>query len=329
LTFSGSVREAVRLGRRAYGTLQAHHRSPTGSVRGLIREAIGIEDPRNEWGKILVNADFLASRLGGRKPQVIITLGSGLGPLANALKDRVVISYDDFPCFPQTDEHVPGHAGELVVGTLGGKMVAAMSGRFHLYQGVTAREAVRPLRTLLFLGQGACQTFIVTNAAGYLNPDFRTGDLMLIEDDFNMTFANPLSGPNLAQFGPRFPDMSSAYSRELRCLAHQIGAELGFEPKQGIYCANLGPNYERPFENRVLRSWGVDAVGMSTVPEVLAANQAKKLGLLRILGISLLTNPGAGIIPNTILDHAEVKREAKKSEARFVQFVSAIIEEAI
>lgn len=329
MTIGSSIREAVRLGHRANSTFQAYRRSPAGSVRGLIREAIGIEDPRIEWGKILVASDYLTARLDGRKPQVIVTLGSGLGPLADAIKDQIVISYEDIPCFPQTDEHVSGHAGELVVGTLGGKMVAAMSGRFHLYQGVTPREAVRPLRTLLFLGSGVCRTFIVTNAAGYLNPKFETGDFMLIKDDLNLTFANPLVGPNLQQFGPRFPDMSAAYSLALQELALRVADKQGIRDRirEGIYCANLGPNYERPFENRVLASWGIDAVGMSTAPEVLAANHAKKLGILRILGISLITNPGAGVVPFTTLDHDEVKREAKKAEARFVQFVTGIIEE--
>ncbi|MFH1710542.1 MAG: purine-nucleoside phosphorylase [bacterium] len=275
-------------------------------------------------GKINVAADFIQSKLGGRKPEVILTLGSGLGELGNKIEDAVTIPYADIPCFPHLQEQIPGHAGNLIIGKLGGKTVAAMQGRFHLYQGVTAREAVRPVRTLVKLG---ARIFVVTNAAGAIKKGFQIGDLMLITDDYNMTFQTPLAGPNLDEFGPRFPDMSSAYSPRLRKSAKDVAAAQGLELKEGVYVANLGPNYERPFEIRVLQQWGIDAVGMSTVPEVLAVNHmnaGRETPHVEILGITLITNLAAGLSDRP-LSHKEVKEAGDKAAGKFEKLVTGFI----
>lgn len=311
---------------RALGVIKAYRHSPLGSVRGLLREALGIEDPHLEIGKINVAADYIRRRLGGRTPEVIITLGSGLGGLAGKIENPIVIPYADIPCFPHPLEQIEGHAGNLVVGKLGGKTVAAMQGRFHLYQGVTAREAVRPVRTLVALG---AKFFIVTNAAGGIRKGLQVGDLMLIIDDYNLTFTNPLVGPNLAEFGPRFPDMSSAYSPRLRELAKRVAGQQGITLQEGVYVANLGPSYERPFEIRVLQQWGIDAVGMSTVPEVAAVNHTnagRKTPRVEILGFSLITNLAAGLSDKP-LSHEEVKEAGDKAAEKFQRLVTGIIKE--
>ncbi len=322
----GRHAKPFRTAHHACGILSAYGQSPLGSVRGLAREALGIEDPYLEMGKIRVASDYIRRRIGGRTPEVILTLGSGLGELAKKLENPVIIPYEDIPCFPHPPEQIKGHAGNLVVGTLEGKTIAAMQGRFHLYQGVTAREAVRPVRTLIELG---ARFFIVTNAAGGIRKGLQIGDLMLIQDDYNLTFDNPLAGPNIDQLGPRFPDMSSAYTPRLRELAEKIAERQGITLQEGVYAANLGPNYERPFEIRVLQQWGVDAIGMSTVPEVAAVNHMnaeKKTPRVEILGMSLITNLAAGLSDKP-LSHTEVKEAADAAAEKFERLVRGIIEE--
>jgi purine-nucleoside phosphorylase len=314
----------IRTFRHTVGTLRAYQLSPLGTILGLAREALGIEDQYIEEGKIRVASEFIRRKIGDRKPKVILTLGSGLGDLADKIENRVVIPYNEIPCFPHPQEHIEGHAGNLVIGSLGGKIVAGMQGRFHLYQGLTAREVVRSVRTLIELGS---KFFIVTNAAGGINANFKVGDLMLISDDFNLTFTNPLVGPNIDHLGPRFPDMSSTYSPRLRELARKIAAEQGLDIKEGVYTANLGPNYERPFEIQVLKQWGIDAVGMSTVPEVLAVNHTnagRDSTRVEILGISLITNLAAGI-SKTPLSHKEVKEAGDKAAVKFEALIKEII----
>jgi purine-nucleoside phosphorylase len=240
-------------------------------------------------------SDFIQSRL-TVSPRVAVVLGSGLGAFADILRDAVVIPYEQIPGWPQST--AVGHAGKLVVGSLDGLPVAALSGRAHLYEGYTAQQAVFGVRTLGALG---VQSFVVTNAAGGVNPAFGPGQLVLISDHINLLGANPLTGPNDDSLGPRFPDMSEAYSKGYREIAREAGKSMGLDLPEGVYAALPGPSYETPAEIRYLRAIGADLVGMSTVPETIAANH---MGL-KVLGISCVTNFAAGVIDQK-LDHKEV-----------------------
>jgi len=217
------------------------------------------------------------------EPKAGVILGSGLGDFANAIKDPVVIDYADLPHFPRVT--AMGHAGKLVCGTLAGQPVVAFQGRFHLYEGHPAEQAGFPVRLLKALGG---EVLIVSNAAGGLNPQYAAGDVMLIDDHINLMFASPLVGVNDERLGPRFPDMSSPFDRDLQRRAVNIALREGFVLHRGVYVAVLGPNYETRAEYRMLRRLGGDAVGMSTVPEVIVARHAG----LRVLGLSTITNVG-------------------------------------
>lgn len=214
-------------------------------------------------------------------PAVGVILGSGLGAVADAIMDPVVIPYGEIPGFARST--AVGHAGRLVCGSLGGQPVVAMQGRFHLYEGWPAEKVTLPVRLMHFLG---ARTLIVTNAAGGVNPRFRVGDLMLIHDQINFMFRNPLVGENDESVGPRFPDMSAPYSPELVAAALTAAMSRGISLQQGVYAGMLGPTYETRAEYRMVRQLGADAVGMSTVPEVIAAVHAG----MRVLGISVITN---------------------------------------
>ncbi len=254
------------------------------------------------------------SRLAGRAPEVAIVLGSGLGGLADRLADAVRIPYGKIPGF-----HVPtvqGHSGELVVGTLAGRPVIAQSGRFHLYEGHSAEVAALPARLFAELGVA---TFVVTNAAGGVRATFRPGTLMLITDHLNLTGQNPLTGPVMAG-EQRFPDMSAAYDPALRALALSVAAEQGTPLEQGVYAALSGPSYETPAEIRMLRALGADAVGMSTVPEVIVANARG----MRCLGISTVTNAAAGV-SDAKLSHAEVMETAARVGQRLGDLIEGIV----
>jgi purine-nucleoside phosphorylase len=217
-------------------------------------------------------------------PAAGVILGSGLGDLAKEIDADATIDYADLPHFPRVT--AMGHAGKLVCGRLAGKPVVAFQGRFHLYEGHTAKTASLPVRLLKALGG---RVLIVSNAAGGLNPQYGTGDVMHIDDHINMMFANPLVGVNYDSLGPRFPDMSSPYDRRLQRVAVDVAMRERFILHRGVYAAVLGPNYETRAEYRMLRRLGGDAVGMSTVPEVIAAQHAG----LRILGLSTITNVGS------------------------------------
>ncbi len=217
-------------------------------------------------------------------PRAGIILGSGLGDLASEIEAEAAFDYAELPHFPQTT--AIGHAGRLVCGRLAGASVVAFQGRFHLYEGHVPERAGFPVCVLKALGG---RTLIVSNAAGGLNPQYATGDVMLIEDHINLMFANPLVGVNDDALGPRFPDMSSPYSRSLQRQALSIAMRTGFLLHRGVYVAVLGPNYETRAEYRMLRCLGGDAVGMSTVPEVIVARHAG----LRVLGLSTITNVGS------------------------------------
>ena len=215
------------------------------------------------------------------KADIGVILGSGLGDYAEALEDAVKLPYSEIPGFPRST--VAGHAGMWCCGTLYGKRVVMMQGRFHYYEGYGMKDVTLPVRVMQKIG---VKTLIVTNAAGGVNLGYHPGELMVIGDMFSMTAQNPLIGPNLDAFGPRFPDMSCAFDKELRALAHECANEQGFALREGVYAQMTGPTYETPAEIRMLRTLGADAVGMSTVPEVIVARH----GGMRVLGISCLTN---------------------------------------
>ncbi|MGE5761318.1 MAG: purine-nucleoside phosphorylase [Gemmatimonadota bacterium] len=240
-------------------------------------------------------ARVVEKRLEGRSPKVGIILGSGLGHLADDVRQAVRVPYAEIPGFPQPS--VAGHKGELVAGTLEDMPVLVQSGRFHLYEGHSVDVAGLPVRVFARLG---VRTLIVTNAAGGVRPTFRSGTLMLIADHVNLMFRNPLIGPVL-DGEERFPDMSDPYDAGLRALAREAAREAGIALEEGVYVGLLGPSYETPSEIRMLQRLGIDAVGMSTVPEVIVARARG----LRCLGFSTITNLAAGISP-TKLSHAEV-----------------------
>jgi purine nucleotide phosphorylase/purine nucleoside phosphorylase I, inosine and guanosine-specific len=267
-----------------------------------------------ELQRVREAAAYIANKTALR-PQVGLILGSGLGGLAEEIEDATILPYGDIPHFPQST--VPGHKGRLVIGRLAGAPVVAMQGRFHYYEGYSMEQVVRPVRVMAQLG---VKTLIVTNAAGGVNESFSPGDLMLIVDHINLFGTNPLIGPNEEAFGPRFPDMTEAYDKRLRALALQAAEELGIRLQQGVYMGLSGPTYETPAEIRAFRVLGADAVGMSTVPEVIAA---RHLGL-RVLGISCVTNMAAGILPEP-LSHEDVVRVSAEVGPKFSALIKAIL----
>ena len=225
-------------------------------------------------------AGRIRERIGQRKPVIGIVLGSGLGRLAEAVADPVVIPYRELPGFPVST--AVGHKGNFIVGSLGGKTVIAMQGRIHYYEGYSIGQVVLPVRVMIALG---IRTLIVSNAAGGTNLDYHVGDLMIIRDHINL-LPNPLIGPNMAEFGPRFPDMTRPYDPALIRLAVETGGKMGIPLHQGVYVGGTGPSYETPAEYKFFRRIGGDAVGMSTVPEVIAARHAG----IPVFGISVITN---------------------------------------
>lgn len=248
-------------------------------------------------------------------PEIGIILGSGLGPFAELVEEKIVIPYKEIPHFPIST--VEGHVGQLVFGKVIGRKVMIMQGRFHYYEGYTMQEVTFPIRVMQVLG---IKGLIVTNAAGGINLTFNPGDLVIIKDHLNLMGDNPLRGANLLSLGPRFPDLSEGYDLEWRQKALTIARELGINPREGVYAAMSGPNYETPAEIRYLRTIGADMVGMSTVPEVLVANH----GGMQVLGISCITNMAAGVLPQK-LNHSEVMETAGRIEKQFVQFVQALV----
>jgi purine-nucleoside phosphorylase len=251
------------------------------------------------------------------KPTIGLILGSGLGVLADEITDAVKIPYADIPHFPVST--VEGHEGQLVIGQLNGKQVVAMQGRFHFYEGYSLEQVTFPIRVMKAMG---VQTLIITNASGGINMDYQPGDLMIIKDHINLTGRNPLIGPNDDSFGVRFPDMSTAYDPAYRELAHKVAKQNGIDVQEGVYVGLTGPTYETPAEIRMLRILGADAVGMSTVPEVIVARHAG----IRVLGISCISNMAAGILPQP-LSHAEVMETAEKVKSTFLRLMRGIIEE--
>ncbi|EPH99922.1 purine nucleoside phosphorylase I, inosine and guanosine-specific [Enterococcus faecalis 13-SD-W-01] len=239
-----------------------------------------------------------------------LILGSGLGELAEEIENAVTIHYNDIPHFPVST--VVGHAGQLVYGTLSGKKVLAMQGRFHYYEGHSMQTVTYPVRVMAAL---EAHSLIVTNACGGVNESFVPGDLMLITDHINFTGDNPLIGPNFDEMGPRFPDMSNAYTPEYREKAAAAAEKQGLAIKEGVYMGFSGPTYETPAEIRMSRTMGADAIGMSTVPEVIVAAHSG----LKVLGISCITNLAAGM--QSSLNHEEVVETTERVKASFKTLV--------
>jgi purine-nucleoside phosphorylase len=244
-----------------------------------------------------------------------VVLGSGLGDLADQLASAVVFDYEALPHWPRST--VPGHAGRLVVGQLAGRLVGALSGRAHFYEGHYGSAVAFATRVMGLLG---VRELILTNAAGAINTRFEPGALMVIDDHINLLGTNPLVGANDDRFGPRFPDMTEVYSTRLRRIAHEAAREVDVELERGVYVAVRGPSYETPAEVRFLRGIGGDAVGMSTVPEAIVA---RHMGM-EVLGLSCITNMAAGVLPQP-LAHAEVLETAGRVRHSFLKLIEAIV----
>jgi purine-nucleoside phosphorylase len=249
-------------------------------------------------------------------PETAIVLGSGLGDFSGTLGDAVSMPYGDLPHWPASK--VIGHEGRLVIGTVRGRTIAALSGRCHVYEGHDLGAVTFGVRVLGLLGVGSV---ILTNAAGGVNTSFSQGALMVIDDHINLTGHNPLVGPNDDRFGPRFPDMTQVYSSRLRHIADEAATHINVALQHGVYVALLGPSYETPAEIRYLRTIGADAVGMSTVPEAIAA---RHMGM-DVLGISCITNMAAGVLPQP-LDHNDVMATARRVRGQFSALLEGIIE---
>lgn len=244
-----------------------------------------------------------------------IVLGTGLGGLVQKIDIQECIDYKDIPHFPVST--VQGHSGRLIVGRIGGVPVLAMQGRFHFYEGWSMAQVTFPARVFCLLG---IKTLFVSNAAGGLNPGFKVGDVMVITDHINMFGTNPLIGPNMDEFGPRFPDMSQTYSQRLVSKALEIGKAENLDLRTGVYVGTSGPTFETPAEYKMFRALGADAVGMSTVPEVIVARHCG----LEVFGVSIITDSG---VPGEIVEvsHEEVQKVAAAAEPRMTRIIEALI----
>jgi purine-nucleoside phosphorylase len=266
--------------------------------------------------KILEASQYILSKITS-KPKIGLVLGSGLGIYVDQIQNKIIIPYQDIPHFKRTS--VEGHQGCLIIGDVNGVTVAALQGRLHPYEGYPMDEIVHPIRTLAALG---IEILFLTNASGGINLNFHPGNLVAISDHINLSGRNPLVGPNMAELGPRFPDMTHAYDPELIELMQNVAKHHHVEIKSGVYCSVLGPTYETPAEIRMLRILGADMVGMSTVPEVIAANH---LGL-KVAGVACITNYAAGIMQDK-LSHADVKKVAEKAMVGFATILTETIGE--
>ena len=259
-------------------------------------------------------ADVIRARLG--EAETGIVLGSGLGDFAQRVESAAFLPYEEIPGLPRST--APGHEGRWWRGLVNGRPVFLLQGRFHAYEGYDLEQVTMYVRVMKLLG---VRTLILTNAAGCVNTAWHPGDLMMLTDCINLSGRNPLAGPNLDAFGPRFPDMSEAYSRELRDICRAQAEALGITLREGVYCWFNGPSYETPAEIRMARILGVDAVGMSTVPETLVARHCG----MRVLGLSCLTNMAAGILP-VPLSHAEVTEAASRVKDAFSALLTRVVE---
>ena len=266
------------------------------------------------YDEVKYAADAIRARV-PEVPAAAIILGSGLGDFADSLADAVTMPYAELPHWPAS--RVIGHAGKLVVGKSRGKTIAALAGRCHLYEGHDVGRVAFATRVLGVLG---VKTLILTNAAGGVNTSFAQGALMVIDDHINLMGQNPLVGENDERFGPRFPDLTEAYSPRLRGIADRAGQALGLTLPHGVYAGLMGPSYETPAEIRYLRTIGADAVGMSTVPEAIVAGHMT----MAVLGISCITNMAAGVLPQP-LNHAEVMDTAARVRGQFIALLEGIL----
>jgi len=266
----------------------------------------------NEW--YLETADYIKARINDI-PETAIILGSGLGKLAEELENKIVMDYKDIPHFPVST--VVGHAGQLIYGKLNYTPVLVMSGRFHYYEGYDINQVTYPIRSFAKLG---IKNLILTNAAGGVNLNYVPGDLMLIKDHINFSGVSPLRGKNLDEFGPRFPDMTNAYDNDIIMIVEEACAELGITINEGVYAYLQGPNYETPAEIKALRALGADAVGMSTVPEVIVANHCG----INVFGMSVITDLG---VEGKIVEvsHEEVQKAADEAQPRMTTIMRELI----
>ena len=266
--------------------------------------------------KIKETAEFLLKKVETR-PEIAIILGTGLGDLANHIENKVEISYTEIPNFPVST--VEGHSGKLIFGTLGGKQVMAMQGRFHYYEGYSMKEVTFPVRVMKAFG---IKTLFLSNASGGMNPSFEVGDLMVITDHINCFPENPLHGKNYDELGPRFPDMSEPYNRNLIKKAIEIGKANNVKLQKGVYVGTSGPTFETPAEYRRFFLMGGDAVGMSTVPEVIVARH----GGMDVFAISVITDLGVvGVVEN--VSHEEVQKAAAEAQPKMTFIMKELIKQ--
>ena len=268
----------------------------------------------SSYSRAFEAARIIAS-LSRLEPRIALVLGSGLGGLADELQEAVRIPYTEIPHFPQSS--AAGHAGQLVIGKMDGIPIAAMQGRVHLYEGYSAEEVAFPIRVFGLMG---IKALVLTNAAGGINPEYASGALVVIRDHINLQGQSPLAGPNVDLFGTRFPDMTDAYSERFRRFAAEEKSRVGTDLHEGVYAGMLGPSFETPAEIRFLRAIGADLVGMSTVPEVIAARHMN----LEVLAISCVTNLAAGL-SNKKLSHEEVLKNGERVRGEFVTLLRAVL----
>lgn len=269
------------------------------------------------YEKIITTVEYLNAKTGGFEPEVGIVLGSGLGGLANGIDVEYAIPYSEIPNFPVST--VKGHQSQLLFGTIAGRKVVAMQGRFHYYEGYAMSEVTFPIRVLMKLG---IQFLILSNAAGGLNPNFNVGDIMIITDQIHM-MPNPLIGPHDDRLGERFPDMSDPYDNRLIKLADRIAMEKGIWVQHGVYCSTTGPTYETPAECRYFRTIGADTIGMSTTPEVIVARQGK----LPVFGLSIVSDMGNiyGVDHPMTITHEEVIKAVNAVEPKLITLITELI----
>ncbi len=267
--------------------------------------------------KIDEAAQYITDKLSGDNLFAGIILGSGLGGLADKIENKITIPYSQIPAFPVST--AVGHKGNLIAGVLGGKYVLGMQGRFHYYEGWTMEQVTMPVRIMKRLG---IKYLFVSNAAGGVNPGFKVGDLMLIRDHINL-MPNPLTGKNLDEFGPRFPDMTRAYDPNLMSIAESCAHKLGIKLKKGVYLAGTGPTYETPAEYEFFRRIGADAVGMSTVPEVIVARHSS----IPVFGVSVITNEAYSFAEDFVNDGNDVIVAANSAADRLSSLITEMLKE--
>ena len=273
------------------------------------------------YEKIITTVDYLNAKTGGFQPEVGIVLGSGLGGLANGIEVEYAVPYAEIPNFPIST--VKGHQSQLLFGTIAGRKVVAMQGRFHYYEGYTMSEVTFPIRVLMKLG---IQFLILSNAAGGLNPNFNVGDIMIITDQIH-AMPNPLIGPHDERLGERFVDMSDPYDNRLIKLADRIAMEKGIWVQHGVYCSTTGPTYETPAECRYFRIIGADTIGMSTTPEVIVARQGK----LPVFGLSIVSDMGNiyGVDHPMTITHEEVIKAVNAVEPKLITLITELIRRSV